>query len=474
MLRNIQTIHDNLIRKNISCSDLIDSCLQIIEKKDVQIHAFLEVFAEEARKKARTVDEKISQGSQISLLEGLPVSLKDNLLYKNHKVSAASKILENYVAPFNATAVEKLETAGAIIIGRVNMDEFALGSSTENSAFGSTKNPHDLKRVPGGTSGGSAAAVAAGMCAASLGSDTGGSIRQPAAFCGVVGLKPTYGAVSRYGLIAMSSSLDQIGPLTNSVEDAKIIFDIIKGKDGKDATTLENSKCRNQNVKLQSGIKNLKVGLPKEYFIKGLNSEIKRKIEEAAQILAKQGVEIVEISLPHTEYALAVYYILMPSEVSSNLARFDGIRYGFTAGKAKTLAEVYSQTRALGFGVEVKRRIILGTFALSAGYYDAYYKKACQAQAVIRQDFLKIFETVDFILTPTTPTTAFKLGEKINDPLTMYLSDIFTVSANLAGLPAISIPFGEVEGLPVGIQLMGKWFAEEGLFELGKLLEIKL
>jgi len=464
MPQSITSIHNSLIKKQLSCQELIKSYLDKIKKNDGKIHAFLEVFGDEAKAKAKEIDAKIAKKEKIGLLEGVPIALKDNLLYKNYIASSGSKILEKYVAPYSATVVKKLEDAEAIFIGRANMDEFAMGSSTENSAYGPTKNPHDLSRVPGGSSGGSAAAVAAEMCVAALGSDTGGSIRQPAAFCGIVGLKPTYGAISRYGLIAMSSSLDQIGPLAKTVEDVEIIFNAIKGPDVKDATSLE--------TKSEKATKKIKIGIPKDYFVSGLDPQIKKNILATVEKIKKDGAEIKEISLPHTDYALAAYYLIMPAEVSSNLARFDGVKYGLSSrDKAKNLLEMYNKTRANGFGAEAKRRIILGTFALSSGYYDAYYKKARQVQEIIKQDFVKAFKDVDFLITPTTPTTAFKLGEMTNDPLTMYLSDIFTVSVNLAGLPAISIPNGMIDKLPVGLQIIGRPFEEKNLFELGKIIE---
>lgn len=474
----ISMIHNSLIKKQLSCQELVKSYLDKIKKDDDKIHAFLEVWGDEAMAKAKKLDSRLrgnDSKEKIGLLEGVPIALKDNLLYKGHIASSSSKILENYVAPYSATVVKKLEEAGAIFIGRANMDEFALGSSTENSAYGPTRNPHDLERVPGGSSGGSAAAVAAGFAPAALGSDTGGSIRQPAAFCGIVGLKPTYGAVSRYGLMAMASSLDQIGPLTNTVEDAQTIFEIIRGQDEKDATTIEIKKQKSaikslSRAKLRD--KKLKIGVPKEYFIKGLDPAIKNKIDRTLELLKKEGMEAVEVSLPHADLALAVYYILMPAEVSSNLARFDNIRYGLSLrDKKDSLIETYKKTRAAGFGAEAKRRVMLGTFVLSAGYYDAYYKKAKQTQALIRQDFLNVFKKVDCLITPATPTTAFKIGEKTIDPLTMYLSDVFTASVNLAGLPGLSLPVGQISGLPVGIQLIGRSFEENALFDLGKIIE---
>ncbi len=461
----IKSLHEALVSKKISCEELTRQQLDKIKKEDKKINAFLEVFTEEALIQAKRVDEKISADKEIGLLEGLPFALKDNLLFKGHQATAGSKILEKYVSPYNATAVEKLLQAGVIFLGRTNMDEFAMGSSTENSAYGPTKNPHDLERVPGGSSGGSAAAVAAGMVVGALGSDTGGSIRQPAAFCGVTGLKPTFGAVSRYGLMAMASSLDQIGAFANSAIDVKTIFQAMRGKDNRDATSKKADYVYEKPQKLR-------IGLPKEYFLQGLDPKIKKQVDEAANFFAKNGAEIVEVSLPNTSYALATYYLIMPSEVSSNLARFDGIRYGLSLNKkSKNLFEVYTKTRARGLGAEVKRRIILGTFALSSGYYDAYYKKARQVQEIIRRDFMQAFEKVDVLLTPTTPSVAFKLNEKIDDPLTMYLSDIFTVSVNLAGLPAVSVPYGKVDSLPVGVQLIGRPFADEFILDLASILE---
>jgi len=375
---------------------------------------------------------------------GIPIVIKDNILVKNMPCTAGSKVLENYIAPYDATVIKKLKKAGFAVLGKTNMDEFAMGSSTENSAYQKTLNPNDVSRVPGGSSGGSAAAVAADLAPCALGSDTGGSIRQPASFCGVVGLKPTYGAVSRYGLIAMASSLDQIGPITKTVEDAKILFDIIKGYDSLDSTSIDNSKLQTPNSKL-------KIGLPKEYFSKGLDLEIDKLIKKA---IAKFNIQ--EVSLPRTKHALACYYLIMPAEVSANLARYDGIRYG--------------QSRE-SFGPEVRRRIMLGTYVLSHGYYDAYYLQAQKTRTLIIQDFEKAFEKIDVLITPTSPTTAFQFGEKTQDPLQMYLSDIYTVPVNLAGLPAISIPVGKINGLPVGLQIVGRHFEEETIFKIAYELE---
>jgi aspartyl-tRNA(Asn)/glutamyl-tRNA(Gln) amidotransferase subunit A len=466
----IKQAHDGLVVKKFTSVELTEACLAQIKKLDKKLNAFITVKGKEALEQASAVDKKISAGKKIGILEGVPVALKDNILVKDILATAGSKILENYVATYDATVVEKLRIAGAVILGKTNMDEFAMGASTETSYFGPTKNPHDETRVPGGSSGGSAAAVAANMCIYALGSDTGGSVRQPASFCGVVGMKPTYGAVSRYGLMAMASSLDQIGPIAKTAEDAEIIFDVIRGKDEMDSTTVElmSQKVRKSESRLD--IKKLKIGLPKEYFIGGIDSGVEKVIRTSIEKLEKAGAKIVEVSLPHAEYALAVYYLIVPAEVSANMARYDGIRYGFRTEKAKNLLETYLKTRAEGLGDEVKRRIMLGTYTLSAGYYDAYYLQAQKMRTLIRGDFFKVFKEVDCLVMPTAPTTAFKIGEKINDPLTMYLSDVFTVSANVAGLPAISVPCGEVKKLPVGLQIMGKWFDEKIILELGKLI----
>jgi aspartyl-tRNA(Asn)/glutamyl-tRNA(Gln) amidotransferase subunit A len=406
----------------------------------------------------------------------VPCAIKDNILIEGIKCTAGSKILKDYIAPYNATVIEKLKKEGVVILGKTNMDEFAMGASTENSAYGSTKNPFDKTRVPGGSSGGSAAAIAADFCQFALGSDTGGSIRQPASFCGVIGLKPTYGAVSRYGLVAMASSLDQIGPIAKNAEDAEIVFEAIKGKDPMDSTSVElNSKqVRISNFEFR----NLKIGIPKEYFIEGIEKGVKKEIEKGIKRFEKLGAKIEKISLPHTKYALATYYLIMPSEVSSNLARYDGIRYGLSKSKISKFKpqnsfELYSKIRGEYFGREVKRRIILGTFALSAGYYDQYYLKAKMVRDLIKKDFEKAFRKVDLLLTPVAPTTAFKIGEKIDDPIKMYLSDIFTVGASLAGLPALSFPYGKVGKLPVGLQIIGKPFGENTIFEAAKEFEMK-
>lgn len=482
----IRDLHEKLINKEITSVELTEQYFDAIEKRDPVIKAYLTLTKDLAFQQARLADEKIARGEEIDLIEGIPCAIKDNICIDGVRTTAASKILDSYISPYDATVVRKLKEKGAVFVGKTNMDEFAMGSSTENSAYQATKNPIDPERVPGGSSGGSVAAVAGGEVVWSLGSDTGGSIRQPSAFCGTVGLKPTYGRVSRYGLLAMASSLDQIGPVANSVEDAAIILSRISGQDEMDATAAESGN-KDYEKYLTGEIKGMKIGIPKEYFGAGLDHQVEEKIREAVEKFKKMGAEIVEISLPHTEYALATYYILMTSEVSSNLARFDGIKYGLRvddksdsglkeSGLPKSLLENYLDTRQVGFGAEVKRRIMLGTYSLSAGYYDAYYLKAQKVRALLKKDFEEAFRKVDLIFSPTAPELAFKAGEKTDDPLKMYLSDIYTVTANLVGVPAISFPVGFVEkdgkALPVGGQLMGKWFDEENLLRAAHAFEI--
>ena len=464
---NITKIHEGLNKKDFSALELNKSYLKNIKEKDKEIFAFLTITEDLAIRQAQKVDELIHQGKKISELSGVPLAVKDNILIEGVRCTAGSKILENYTAPYDATVIEKLKAKGAIILGKTNLDEFAMGSSTENSAFQITRNPSDLSRVPGGSSGGSAAAVAAKECCYALGSDTGGSIRQPASFCGVVGLKPTYGAVSRYGLIAFASSLDQVGPITKTVEDCEIVFNAIKGKDEKDSTSVKLTESRNG----KSQMKNLKIGVPKEYFGKGIESDVESVIRNTLKKIQNEGAKIEEISLPYTKYALATYYIIAPSEASANLARYDGIKYGYSNQEDKDLLDTYLNSRGEGFGDEVKRRIILGTYSLCAGYYDAYYLKAQKVRNLIIKDFEKAFEKVDLIFTPVSPVVAFKRGERIKDPLSMYLADINTISINLAGLPALSLPCGEAENLPVGIQIIGKYFEEDKIFQTGKLIE---
>ncbi len=461
----IKEISKGLRKKDFSCEEITAFYLNNIKKKDKKLHAFLTVTDDSALSQAKAIDQKIRKGGELKSLEGIPAAIKDNIITKGVKTTASSKILENYVPPFDATVIAKLKKDNYLLLGKTNCDEFAMGSSTEHSAFGPTKNPWDTSRVPGGSSGGSAAAVAANGCVYALGTDTAGSVRQPAAFCGLIGLKPTYGRVSRYGLIAMASSFDQAGIFGKTVEDVAIVLSVIAGDDELDSTTVK-TPVPDYSALLKKDIKGLKVGVPKEFFSQGLDPMVADSVRLSIKELEQAGAQIIEVSLPYSEYALAVYYILMPSEVSANLARYDGIRYGFSDRGAKNLMEVYLKSRGQGFGPEVRRRIILGTYALSAGYYDAYYKKAQQVRTLVKKDFEKVFTKVDCLVGPTTPTTAFKLGEKFSDPITMYLADIYTAAANIAGLPAISVPCGLVEGLPVGLQIMGKPFAEETILRL--------
>lgn len=466
----IFTWHEQLITKKISAIELLNYYVAKVEKFEKDIQAFLTLDFAQAKLQAQAVDKKIAKGEKISLLAGIPASIKDVLMTKGVRTTAGSKILANYQAVYDATVIKKLKQHDLVMVGKNNCDEFAMGSSTENSAFYPTKNPYDLTRVPGGSSGGSAAAVAADEVVYSLGTDTGGSIRQPASFCGVVGLKPTYGLVSRFGLIAMASSLDCVGTFTKTVAEAAAVLSFIAGYDENDATT-QTSQSSDYYTKLTSDIKELKIGLPQEYFIHGLDEKIKSGIMNLVKELTRQGAEVIEVNLPLTEYALPVYYIIMPAEVSSNLAKFDGLRYGTRGKEQSTLFDYYAQTRGEGFGAEVRRRILIGAYVLSAGYVDTYYLQAQKVRNKICQDFAKVFSQVDVLLTPTTPATAFKLGEKINDPLQMYLSDIYTVSANLAGLPGLSVPAGMVNNLPFGVQLMSPRFREDVLFRLGLAVE---
>jgi len=459
--------------KKFSALELTKAYLDKIKKRDKDIFAYLTVTDELAINQAKQIDNLIAQRKKLPLLAGIPCSIKDNIMLEDVRCTAGSRILENYVSSYNSTVVKKLQEQGCVILGKTNLDEFAMGSSTENSSFGPTKNPCDLTRVPGGSSGGSAAAVAGCESVFALGSDTGGSIRLPACFCGIVGLKPTYGAVSRYGLIAFACSLDQIGPLGKTVEDCGLVFDAIKGWDKKDSTSV-NLKLKTQKQKSRSktqNLKNLKIGVPKEYFIKGMDPEVEKTVNKAIAKYEEMGAKIQEISLPHTQYGLAVYYIISNAEASANLSRYDGIRYG-ARSKANSLFDVYSRARGKGFGKEVRRRIMLGTYTLSAGYFEAYYLRAQKVRTKILEDFNKAFQKIDIILTPVSPTTAFKLGEKIKNPLTMYLSDIFTISVNLAGLPALSLPCGKVGNLPVGLQIIGKPFEEQKILEIGSMLEV--
>lgn len=467
----IKNIHQGLLKKEFSASEITQAYLDRIKSQDEKINAFLRISEDLALTQAEKVDQLISKEKNISILAGVPMAIKDNILVKDLKSTAGSKILENYIAPFDATCIKKLKRAEAVFLGKTNLDEFGMGASTENSAFKKTFNPHDLSRVPGGSSGGSAAAVANNECCCALGSDTGGSVRQPASFCGVVGLRPTYGAVSRYGLIAFASSLDQIGPIAKNIEDAKIIFDIIKGKDEKDSTSVETQSLSHSVTQSPS---DLVIGVPKEYFGEGIDKEVREAIEKVIKKAEKQGAKIEEVSLTHTKYALACYYLISPSEASANLARYDGIKYGKSKienPEIQSLMDVYLKTRGEGFGAEVKRRIMLGTYALSAGYYDAYYLKAQKVRTLIKQDFEEAFKKVDVIFTPVSPTLPFKIGERKKDPLQMYLSDVLTVSAGLAGIPALSLPVEKVEGLPIGLQIIGKPFQESEIFKVGQFVE---
>ena len=466
----ISALSGKLAKREVSAREATQACLDQIARVDGQIHAFISHDAADALAQADAADKRIAAGDHGPLL-GVPIAIKDVLAAKNQPLNCCSKILGKFTSPYDATVIEKLKAAGAIIFGRLNMDEFAMGSSTENSAFGTTRNPWALDRIPGGSSGGSAAAVAADEAIATLGSDTGGSIRQPAALCGCVGLKPTYGRVSRYGLVAFASSLDQIGPFTKDVRDSAIMLEALSGHDRRDSSSVPQA-VPNYSAALNGNIKGLKLGLPKEYMIGGLDPEVKASVDAAVKQFQSLGAEIVEISLPHTDYAVATYYIIATAEASANLARFDGIRYGARVDGADPIA-LYGNTRGQGFGPEVKRRIILGTYVLSSGYYDAYYLRAQKVRTLIRQDFLKAFEKVDAIVTPTTPTAAFKIGEKSDDPLQMYLSDIFTISCNLAGIPGLSLPCGFTKSpkLPIGLQLLGKPFGEETLLKLAHAYE---
>ncbi len=477
----IKELHEKIQSGEVTSFELTKQYIKTIDQKNESINAFLEIYKEGALIEAKRVDEEVRSGKKIGMLAGIPGALKDNMCVEGKITSSASKMLENYVAPYDATVVEKLKKEKMVLLGRANLDEFAMGASTENSAFGVTKNPHDETRVAGGSSGGSTAAVAADMAVWALGSDTGGSIRQPSSFCGTVGFKPTYGRVSRYGLIAMASSYDQIGPITKTVEDAAIVFDAIVGKDEKDNTTAKKGEG-SFFANLKPELKGKRIGIVKEMFSKGLNKEVREVIEKRIEFAKQQGAEILEIELPHLKHSMSVYYLMVPSEVSSNMARLDGMRFGFcdaieNGSGSKTILDIYRNSREAGFGAEVKRRIILGTYALSAGYYDAFYKKAQQVREMIKREMNEAFEKVDIILTPTSPDVAFKIGERAEDPLAMYLEDVYTVSANVAMVPAISIPAGIVERggkkLPVGLQLITKWWNEQELLNIALAMELK-
>ncbi|HKA21444.1 MAG TPA: Asp-tRNA(Asn)/Glu-tRNA(Gln) amidotransferase subunit GatA [Blastocatellia bacterium] len=475
---DLNTITIDSLQKKLSAGEVkaVELCRTALDRIESlgELNAFITVTAESALARAAEIDRAVERGEQLPVLSGVVVAVKDNMVIRDVRTTAGSRILYNYKPPYTATAIRRLEEAGALIIGKTNCDEFAMGSSTENSAYGPVINPWDLSRVPGGSSGGSAVAVATGMAMAALGSDTGGSIRQPASLSGVVGLKPTYGRVSRYGLIAFGSSLDQIGPFTNSVEDSARILAIISGRDPLDSTS-SNDPVDDYLSSINQDIRGLRVGVPREYFGEGPDAEVKEAVQNALRKLENIGAEIIDINLPHTEYAVPVYYLIATAEASANLARYDGVRYGYRAEEAASLKDMYSRTRDQGFGTEVKRRIMLGTYALSAGYYDQYYGKAQKVRSLVERDFRIAFSQCDLIATPTSPTPAFRLDEKTSDPLQMYLSDIYTITANLAGIPGLSLPCGVTsEGLPVGVQLLGKHFDEALLLRAANNLEREL
>ncbi|MGJ7919298.1 Asp-tRNA(Asn)/Glu-tRNA(Gln) amidotransferase subunit GatA [Neobacillus sp. LXY-4] len=468
--QKIADLHELLHKKEVSVSDLVDQSFKRINEVEDKVQAFLTLNEENARETAKKLDEKLGTDEAKGLLFGMPIGIKDNIVTKNLRTTCASKILDNFDPIYDATVTQKLNQAETVTIGKLNMDEFAMGSSTENSGFQQTKNPWNLETVPGGSSGGSAASVAAGEVLFSLGSDTGGSIRQPAAYCGVVGLKPTYGRVSRFGLVAFASSLDQIGPITRTVEDNAYLLQAISGHDSMDSTSA-NLPVPNFVEALTGDIKGLKIAVPKEYLGEGVQEEVRQSVLASLKVLENLGATWEEVSLPHSKYALATYYLLSSSEASANLSRFDGVRYGYRTPNAENLIDMYKKTRAEGFGDEVKRRIMLGTFALSSGYYDAYYKKAQKVRTLIKQDFENVFEKYDVIVGPTTPTPAFKLGEKTADPLTMYANDILTIPVNLAGVPGISVPCGFSNGLPLGLQIIGKHYDELTVYRVAHAFE---
>jgi len=466
----IAQAHERLTKREISSIELTRAVLDRITQVEPQVGAFITVTPEAALKQAEAADRRIAAG-QILPLTGIPLAIKDLISTQGIRTTCASRILEHYVPPYDATVITRLRDLGAVMVGKVNLDEFAMGSSTENSALQVTRNPWNPDYIPGGSSGGSAAAVAAGECLGALGSDTGGSIRQPAAHCGVVGLKPTYGRVSRYGLVAYASSLDQIGPLAKTVADCALLLQALAGYDPRDSTSTPR-EVPDYPSSLNQGVQNRTIGIPKEYFVGGLDPEVEQAIRQAVEVLEKEGARCMEIALPHTEYAIAVYYIIAMAEASSNLARYDGVKFGFRDRESRVLMEMVQKTRSRGFGPEVVRRIMLGTYVLSAGYYDAYFRKASQVRTLIIQDFRRAFDQVDLILTPVAPTTAFRRGEKTDDPLQMYLTDIFTISANLAGIPGLALPCGfSSQGLPIGLQILGNHFDEEKILQAGSAFE---
>ena len=459
----VHELKEKIKNKELTITEITKAYIDRINEKEEDVQAFITILADEAMEQAKEIEEKVNSGEIKSEYAGIPIGIKDNICTKGIKTTCASKILENFIAPYNATVVENLNKENIINLGKLNMDEFAMGGSTEYSYFKKTRNPWNLNKVPGGSSGGSAAAVAAGMVPWALGSDTGGSIRQPAAFCGVVGLKPTYGLVSRYGLVAFASSLDQIGPITKDVEDSALLLNLIAGHDERDTTSSDVEK-KDYTKCLKNDVKGLKIGVPKEFFAEGINPEVKEALEKAIETYKNLGAEVEECSLDVAEYALATYYIIACAEASSNLGRFDGVRYGYRTKNYTNLKELYINSRSEGFGEEVKRRIILGTYVLSSGYYDAYYKKAQQVRTLVKNKFQENFEKYDVLLVPTSPTTAFGIGEKSNNPLEMYLADICTVPVNIAGLPGISVPCGvDKNNMPIGMQLIGNYFSEETL-----------
>jgi aspartyl-tRNA(Asn)/glutamyl-tRNA(Gln) amidotransferase subunit A len=467
---SIQELRQRLIERVFSVTEVVAAFLERIATVDPHLHSYLAVLADEALAQAREFDSD-PRLLELSPLAGIPLAIKDVICMRGIPTTCGSRILQDFRPPYDGTVIQRLRQAGVIFLGKTNLDEFAMGSSTENSAFTPTRNPYDLTRVPGGSSGGSAAAVAADLCAGALGTDTGGSIRQPASFCGVVGLKPTYGRVSRFGLVAFASSLDQIGPITKNVEDSATILGVLAGHDPSDSTSIREPVPDYHSL-LTQPIKGLKLGIPKEYFVTGLHPEVQAAVQQAIETCAGLGAEIVDVSLPHTEYGVAAYYIIAPAEASSNLARYDGVKYGYRAEQSKDLLDMYSRTRSMGFGAEVKRRIMLGTYVLSAGYYDAYYRKASQVRSLIRQDFLDVFQSCDAILTPVAPIPAFKLGEKTDDPLQMYLSDVCTLPGSLAGVPGISVPCGiSSEGMPIGLQVLGPHFREDLILRIAYQFE---
>jgi len=467
----IHALHDLLVKKEVTSREVTEALYRRIREVEGKVKAYLILTEEEAFRQADQADSKIAKGKEIGDLAGVPMGLKDILCTKGIQTTCGSKILEGYIPFYDGTVIKKLRESDAVFLGKLNMDEFAMGSSTENSGFHVTHNPWDLRRIPGGSSGGSAAAVAADECIGALGTDTGGSIRQPAACCGVVGLKPTYGRVSRYGLVAFASSLDQIGPITKDVKDCAILMNAISGYDPCDSTSV-NAEVPDFKQSLINDVKGIRIGIPEEYFMEGMDAEVDRSVRDAIDSFRKWGADVQRVSLPHTEYAVAIYYIIATAEASSNLARYDGVKYGFRSKGYRDLMEMYTQTRAKGFGKEVKRRIILGTYVLSAGYYEAYYRKASQVRTLIRNDFEEAFRKVDVILSPTAPTPAFRIGEKTGNPLQMYLSDIHTIPVNMAGIPAVSIPCGfNREGLPIGLQIMGKHLDEGMLLRVAYTFE---